>query len=89
MAKIDSKKKEIKYLKSKSRFYIAGWFDAKRKDRPQFYTDSKDTSYYVDYMHGYADSLCNGESEEESMQCSGWISNKESKSEESCGMSRK
>jgi hypothetical protein len=56
---IITKKTKNEYLKSKSRFYIAGWFDAERGEQPQKSTREKDLNIYKDYLKGYFDSIEN------------------------------
>jgi len=40
-------------LVGKSKFFIAGYFDAQRNDPPQHNTRPEHTEYFVEYMEGY------------------------------------
>jgi len=54
-----TKTNKTTYLKSKSRFYIAGWFDAERNEPAQASTRSQDEGYYNEYLTGYRESMEN------------------------------
>jgi len=47
------------YLRTKSRFYIAGWLDAERNEPAQASTTEKDELFYQDYLDGYRSSMEN------------------------------
>jgi hypothetical protein len=54
-----TKTNKTTYLKSKSRFYIAGWFDAERNEPAQASTREQDEEFYDDYLTGYKESMTN------------------------------
>jgi hypothetical protein len=54
-----TKTNKTTYLKSKSRFYIAGWFDAERNEPAQASTRAQDEEFYSDYLTGYKESMSN------------------------------
>jgi len=47
------------YLRTKSRFYIAGWLDAERNEPAQASTREQDELFYQDYLEGYRQSMEN------------------------------
>lgn len=47
------------YLRTKSRFYIAGWLDAERNEPAQASTREQDEEFYQDYLEGYRQSMEN------------------------------
>jgi len=56
-----TKVKRESYLRTKNRFYIAGWVASELCDTPQAYTGSNEKfqGYYDDYLSGYSDELAN------------------------------
>jgi hypothetical protein len=54
------------YLRTKNRFYVAGWFANANAESPQVLPESCKgdldvVKQYADYLDGYGDSLANGE----------------------------
>ena len=47
------------FLRTKNRFYIAGWLDAERNEPAQASTREKDEEFYQDYLDGYRSSMEN------------------------------
>lgn len=54
-----TKTKRDDYLRTKSRFYIAGWLDAERNEPAQASTREQDEEFYQDYLEGYRQSMEN------------------------------
>jgi hypothetical protein len=52
------------YLRTKNRFYQAGWLDAERNEPAQASTRAQDENVYADYLTGYKESMDNGFAQE-------------------------
>ena len=59
MTDIVTKTNRDEYLRTKSRFYIAGWLDAERNEPAQAITREQDELFYEDYLNGYNQSMEN------------------------------
>ncbi len=47
------------FLRTKNRFYQAGWLDAERNEPAQASTRAQDETIYADYLAGYNESMDN------------------------------
>ena len=47
------------YLRTKNRFYQAGWLDAERNEPAQARTREQDELIYAEYLEGYKNSMDN------------------------------
>ncbi len=59
MSGVITKTERDTYLRTKSRFYIAGWLDAERNEPAQASTREQDEVFYQDYLDGYRQSMEN------------------------------
>jgi len=57
--KIINKTERDTYLRTKNRFYQAGWLDAERDEPAQASTREQDEPLYADYLAGYKESIDN------------------------------
>ena len=63
---IRTKEEETTHLRSKSKFYVAGWVANRESENPQVLPeackgDAVVERWHEEYLSGYGDSLANGE----------------------------
>jgi|TARA_B100000470_G_scaffold166312_1_gene130864 hypothetical protein len=63
---ITTKEQETAHLRSKSKFYVAGWVANRESENPQKLPkackgDKTVEEWHKEYLTGYGDSLANGE----------------------------
>jgi hypothetical protein len=56
---INNKTERDTYLRTKNRFYQAGWLDAERNEPAQASTRAQDEPMYAEYLAGYNNSMDN------------------------------
>ena len=64
---ITTKEQETAHLRSKSKFYVAGWVANRESENPQKLPkackgDKTVEEWHKEYLTGYGDSVANGES---------------------------